>query len=94
MTEYEHYLQSPEWKAKANERRRIDRGICQMCHDPFTPTTEIHHLTYRNLYHENVYTDLVTLCPECHEAVHRMMNRQVNEFGDKGWSRLRKLHEE
>lgn len=93
MTQYEQYLTSEKWKKKADQRRRIDKYSCQMC-GYWHERLEVHHLSYDRIYHENVYIDLVTLCPDCHEKVHRMMNRQVNEFGDKGWSRLRKLHED
>ncbi len=85
---YAEYLESPEWKAKVEERAKIDKYRCCMCGASGTRTNglECHHVTYRNIYHEDVFTDLLTLCRDCHCAVHRMMNRQTSADGKRGWS--------
>lgn len=85
--EYTEYLQSTEWKKKADKRREIDRGTCQLC-GMKTENLEIHHLSYFNLKNENPYVDLVSLCPRCHEAVHRMMCRITSPDGRRGWADL------
>lgn len=85
--EYLQYLQTPEWKSKADKRREIDRGTCQLCGKK-TENLECHHLTYFHIKTEDPYVDLVSLCPRCHEAVHRMMCRVTSPDGRRGWSDL------
>lgn len=67
-TDYDEYLRSSAWKAKALERARIDNYRCQMCGCSGTMNNKLqcHHLSYRNLYHEDVDKDLITLCDVCH----------------------------
>ncbi len=76
---YQEYLSSPDWKrtrahwkARAYRRRKQHQGkvICKLCF-AFGPI-ELHHLTYRNVGHEK-HTDLIGLCPECHEFVHTII---------------------
>lgn len=80
---YAEYLRSDEWRRRSSQRIKIDGGKCQMCGN--TENIHVHHLTYHNIFLENVYTDLVTLCGSCHEAVHRMMNRINDPSGRRGW---------
>ena len=85
---YDEYLRSPEWKAKALKRAEIDNYQCQMCGCKGTMSNklECHHLSYRNIYRENIDTDLVTLCSTCHTDVHRMMCRVTDSTtGKRGW---------
>lgn len=85
---YEQYLASPEWHRKAQERAKIDLYRCCMCGCMGTQTNplETHHVTYRNIYKEDVNRDLVTLCSSCHRGVHRMMNRCTDPVtGKHGW---------
>lgn len=87
-TDYDQYLQSPEWRAKVLKRAEIDNRQCQMCGCTGTMTNklQIHHLTYKNLYHEDVDRDLICLCDVCHRNVHRMMCRVTNSAtGQRGW---------
>ena len=71
--EYREYLKTDTWNEKRKARLKIDGHRCQMCGS--SHCLEVHHITYRNKGHENVWKDLVTLCAGCHEKVHRMMNR-------------------
>lgn len=64
---YRKYLASAEWKAKRDERMRMDRYLCFNCRSPFNLV--VHHVSYENLYHEEM-EDLITLCRECHKHVH------------------------
>ena len=85
---YETYLASDEWRRKAEDRLEVDNQKCVMCGCKGTSTNplEVHHLTYHNIYHENVDKDLVTLCRVCHKNVHTMMNRTTNRTtGQRGW---------
>lgn len=56
---YEEYLLSPEWRAKANERKRLDGYQCRICESK--ERLECHHRTYDRLYDERI-EDLTTLC--------------------------------
>ena len=75
--QYQAYLESDQWKAIATNRLQIDNFICQYCgssvvskkNDWHCPN--IHHFHYRNIMHENVYDDLVTLCKVCHTNLHQ-----------------------
>ena len=63
---YEKYRKSPAWKVKRDAVRRRDGGQC-ICG---AQATEMHHKTYDNIGKEPL-SDLVMLCEECHERVHR-----------------------
>lgn len=77
--DYSEYLKSEEWRQKARQRMEIDGYRCQMCGSSGTMNNRLqcHHLTYRHLYNEDVWKDLLTLCTNCHKAVHAMMNRRT-----------------
>ncbi|MFR0799950.1 MAG: HNH endonuclease [Suilimivivens sp.] len=49
-----------------------------MCGRPLSQirSIQVHHITYRNLGHENVLTDLCTLCGSCHKKIHNFYNRR------------------
>lgn len=85
---YRAYINSPEWHEKKRLRMQIDGFVCQMCGckgSKLNPLN-VHHLSYHNIYHENVEKDLVTLCRSCHIGVHNMMNRITNSgTGQRGW---------
>lgn len=88
---YDAYMNSPEWQQKRIARLNIDGFRCVMCGAKGSKTEplQIHHLcSYRKLGSENVYVDLVSLCPTCHKAVHRMMKRVTDCFGNRGWTEV------
>ncbi len=62
---YKQYLQSQEWQKKRTERLKIDDYTCQDCNGK--RDLQVHHLNYDNIFVENVYRDLITLCKDCHE---------------------------
>ena len=68
IKDYYDYLTSPVWQAKRSERLKIDQYKCQNCGSPFR--LQVHHLRYPVvLGTENIYTDLITLCDNCHSMV-------------------------
>ena len=94
---YQQYIHSPQWAQKVKQRMEIDNYQCQCCGS--RGTTEIplecHHLTYDRIYHEDVYTDLETLCRACHKGIHRAQERITNQYGRRGWKnnpRIPKIH--
>lgn len=60
--EYDRYIHSSAWRKKADERMKLDGGICRVCGKP---ATEVHHLTYDNFRNEKP-EELVSLCRCCH----------------------------
>lgn len=84
---YKTYLQSQEWAQKARKRIEIDNHRCVVCGSCGTVGNEleVHHLSYRNIYNEDVYCDLATLCRTCHKNTHRLLNRVTNAEGRRGW---------
>ena len=60
--EYEQYIHSGAWRAKANKRLEQDQFKCCVCGGP---AEEVHHLTYENFRNEKM-EDIVSLCHTCH----------------------------
>ena len=74
---YSLRMASPCWEKKRQERLQIDGHICQTCcHDGTNWSLEVHHKTYERFWHENVQTDLITLCRQCHNAVTDVIRRR------------------
>lgn len=75
--EYKAYMCSPKWEAKKQQRIAIDKGCC-MCGRPLEKirSVQVHHITYKNLGDENVFTDICTLCGSCHKKIHNFYNRR------------------
>lgn len=88
--QYADYLKSDKWRRIAKQRLEIDHYTCQSCGCRGTPgnPVEIHHLSYKYLYHEEnrVYQDLVSVCRICHKNLHHLMSRITDEQGSRGWS--------
>ncbi len=78
------------WEAKRRERLKIDDHTCQVCGTRATGgrTLDVHHLTYENFGHEDVESDLVSLCRRCHDLVPEI--RRVKR-GDGGFTALARL---
>lgn len=68
QVEYASYLQSPRWKGIRARVMKRAGGICEGC--GLVPASEVHHLTYDNVGDELLF-QLVALCEDCHEKVHR-----------------------
>lgn len=71
--DYKQYMQSPQWKEKCNERINIDNGECVLCGSMFD--LQVHHISYKRFKNENVYEDLITVCPRCHILLHNYYRR-------------------
>ena len=90
QADYFDYMQSEDWQEKRRKRIKIDGYRCAMCgrtNEEIILT--VHHIRYNSFRNEDVYRDLVTLCPHCHTNVHVLMNRVtgINPDGSikHGW---------
>lgn len=67
---YKQYLNSSDWRKKANAAKLRALSRCQLCNESHTPNElHAHHRTYERLGHENEM-DLTVLCIRCHEIFH------------------------
>lgn len=66
-TNYAEYLKSETWKKIRAVRMNIDRNKCVVCGRPFD--LQVHHMTYENIFMEDPFLDLVTLCRAHHEHI-------------------------
>ena len=66
--EYWEYLNSsPEWQLKRRKVFARAKNICEGCAEQ--PATEVHHISYDNIFDELLY-QLVALCEDCHKKAH------------------------
>ena len=77
--EYLRYLKSSEWRKKADSRLAFDGGKCQVCGKK---ATEVHHLTYDRLGHEEL-SDIVSLCKPCHKKAEELYEFEVTPYGKR-----------
>ena len=66
-SKYELYLHSEQWHLIKKWLFQIKGENCEICGT--NHGLQIHHLTYENLYHENI-EDLKILCKKCHSNIH------------------------
>lgn len=79
--EYKEYLKSPQWLRFRLERLAIDENTCQQCGTYVDgDTVHCHHITYKNLYNENVETDLVSVCKQCHKYIHKHYGKDARFY--------------
>ena len=71
--EYERYIHSSAWRAKADERLEMDGHCCQVCG---CGASDVHHFTYDRFGHEDM-NDLVSLCHKCHEKAEELYDPGV-----------------
>jgi len=64
--DYTTYMQSAEWRERANAAKRRAGNRCQVCNRPGSAVTlDAHHRTYERLGQERS-EDLTVLCRDCH----------------------------
>ena len=75
---------------KRTERLKIDNFKCAVCGRPMD--LQVHHLNYDNVGHENVYTDLITLCKFCHTDIENEKKAYKTRQGyATNWTNQRRL---
>ena len=78
--DYALYLKSPQWLTM---RDRIigERKVCESCGGT-KPYLSLHHKTYVRLYDE-LDSDLILLCADCHDGIHGRWGRVAKRAADK-----------
>ena len=66
-SDYQRYLQSPEWAGRRSLVLKRADGVCEGCR--LAPPTVVHHLTYDHVGRELLF-ELVALCDVCHQVCH------------------------
>lgn len=66
--DHQEYINSPKWKAKRQMVLERDNFRCRKCGTG--KNLDVHHITYDHLGNEPL-DDLVTLCRDCHNDVHK-----------------------
>lgn len=68
---YNAYLKSAHWlkMRKAKIKWHDGKAKCAVCGKE-SPNVQLHHVSYKHLGNERP-SDLVVLCAECHEKVHK-----------------------
>lgn len=66
---YEAYITSKRWERRREAYYARHPRVCRACRS--TQWIELHHHSYARMGHEHD-DDLVPLCKDCHEAVHRL----------------------
>lgn len=65
------YLRSTHWR-DIRSVKLIKSGFrCSKCGVPMWRSLDVHHLTYKNIWHEKL-EDLQVLCRECHQKEHHV----------------------
>jgi len=77
--DYNIYINSPAWKYSAARLAAItrDNRECSMCSDK--NSLEVHHTTYERLGNELI-TDLITLCKDCHIHTHKIAGKGASTY--------------
>lgn len=81
--DHQEYINSPKWKAKRQMVLERDNFRCRKCGTG--KNLDVHHITYENIGNEPL-DDLVTLCRNCHEEVHKydFENKKFEAEGRSG----------
>ncbi len=78
--DYSNYLKSAHWAETREKRLELDKHRCYLCGKK--KHLNVHHISYKNLGHENVSRDLVTLCRECHKMLHNVRGAAKEEYNE------------
>jgi 5-methylcytosine-specific restriction endonuclease McrA len=73
---YWQYLRSPQWQRTRMEYLRRIGWRCERCYT--RKTALVHHLSYGRLGSEQP-EDLMGLCKECHDKMHRWPTKAAND---------------
>jgi hypothetical protein len=78
---YAAYMASRKWQLRRRAWQRHWKAThpdedpaCMVCQRAWTLADDLHHASYGQLGHERD-ADLVPMCGQCHEALHRILDR-------------------
>ena len=79
-------LPTEEYKALCRQVLDRDQWKCRKC--GYRQNLHVHHIIFRSEMGEDVTWNLITLCSECHETVHRgemfLLALEPNFVGEGG----------
>ena len=64
---YDLYLESPQWRLRRRLVLWLHLRRCRICGKR---ATQVHHITYVRVGHEDLLNDLIPVCAVCHEHLH------------------------
>jgi 5-methylcytosine-specific restriction endonuclease McrA len=77
--EYLDYIDSPEWREKADRAKKRAGYRCQVCNKPGSETTlDAHHRTYVRFGNEQD-DDITVLCRACHDLFENKKKAVANK---------------
>lgn len=88
-TGYKEYLKTDHWRQRRIDIYRICDRKCQLCGKSLDlPDANVHHKTYDHVGNE-LDSDLVLLCQECHKKVHGIetRKRRKKSWKEKSWKK-------
>lgn len=78
VEKYDDYLLTKHWRSKRKEIIAERSGVCQKCKIKIPEgKMHVHHLTYERIGDE-LATDLMLLCEDCHNAIHRRGKKKAS----------------
>lgn len=66
---YRIYLKSPQWRIRRRLVLWLHLGRCSVCG---ARATDVHHITYARVGHEDILNDLTAACRKCHTYLDRV----------------------
>lgn len=94
----QHFYDSAEWKRIRKQVLELDHHECQVCRAKglYTHATIVHHVKHledhwelRNQIYDGEGRQLISVCAECHNALHPERNAKTEEAGqaltDEWW---------
>jgi len=76
-SEYIEYLKSDEWKEKRKYLMEQCDWTCSKCGEK---ATQLHHLNYNNIGDEELDVDVIPLCKDCHDEIHKKGEHGYEEY--------------
>ena len=78
---YDAYLHTLHWKNKRRHIYKIRNKTCEKCGKKINngETYNVHHKNYKRVGNEKD-TDLMLLCPKCHEKIHKVQDQAKKMF--------------